>query len=109
MILSTGDPNQMQIGNSLTKGSFYVKVLGIKFGPKSTFGQHIKIFCKKTKAKAKLEALARVVSYMELARKKLLMNSIFAVQFNYCPLISMIHSCFNNNRVQFYMKMSWKD
>ena len=38
---------------------------------------------------------------MGLAKKKLLMNSIFAEQFNYCPLISMIHSRFNNNRVQY--------
>ena len=45
LMLSTGDSNQMQVGNSSTEGSLYEKVLGIKFGPKSTFGQHIKIFC----------------------------------------------------------------
>ena len=40
----------------------------------------------------KLHALARVIPYMDLSKKLILMNAFFDSQFNYCPLIWMCHS-----------------
>ena len=37
---------------------------------------------------------------MSLEKKKLLMNSFFNAQFNYCPLIWMLHSRSNNNKIK---------
>ena len=37
---------------------------------------------------------------MPLKKKKLLMNSFFNAQFNYCPLIWMLHSRSNNNKIK---------
>ena len=54
----------------------------------------IKDLCRK--ANGKLCALERVTPYMGLGKKKLLINSFFAGQFNYCPLILMFHSRRNN-------------
>ena len=59
LILSTGDSNQIQIGNSLIKDILCEKLLGFKFDHKLTFDQNVKSFGKK--AIAKLKALARVV------------------------------------------------
>ena len=44
----------------------------------------------------KLSALARVTPYMTLEEKEIVMNSFFNAQFNYCPLIWMLHSRKNN-------------
>ena len=42
LILSTGDSNQIQIGNSLIKGGLCEELLGVKFDHKLTFDQHFK-------------------------------------------------------------------
>ena len=86
MILSTGDSSQIQIGNSLIKGILCEKLSGVKFDHKFAFGQNVKSICKK--AKAKLKALARVVSYIVLSKKNLVMYSFFAEKSNYFPLIT---------------------
>ena len=33
---------------------------------------------------------------MNLQKRKVLLNAFFNAQFNYCPLIWMVHSCQNN-------------
>ena len=45
---------------------------------------------------SKCKARARVTSYMSVGKKKLIMNSFFNAQFNYCSLIWMLYSCCNN-------------
>ena len=37
---------------------------------------------------------------MSLSKKKLLLNSFFNAQFNYCPLVWMLHSQSNNNKIK---------
>ena len=71
-----------------SKQNWKFKLFGVKFDHKFAFDQNIKSFCKK--AKAKLKALARIVPYIVLAKKHLLINSFFAAQFNYYHLIWMI-------------------
>ena len=53
------------------------------------------------KSKQKIKALARVTPYMNLEKKKIVMNSFFNAQFNYCPLIWMLHSRKNNNKIKY--------
>ena len=45
-----------------------------------------------SKVTQKIYALARVALYMELSRKRILMNAFFSSQLNYCPLVWM---CYN--------------
>ena len=63
-----------------------------------TFDDHVKDICKK--AKKKLRTLARTTPYMKAKTKNLLVNSFFSPQFNYCPLIRMLHSHQNSNSVR---------
>ena len=52
---------------------------------------------KKTITHRKLSALSRIANYMELPKRRILMNAFFKAQFNYCPIIWMFHSrCLNN-------------
>ena len=65
---------------------------------KLNFDCHVNHLC--NKANKKLRVLARVTSYMTLEKEKTVMNSFFNAQFNYCPLIWMLHSRKNNNKIK---------
>ena len=98
MIISSDHPTEIQVRESVIKNTTCEKLLGIKIDNKLTFDEHISGLCKK--AANKLRALARVTSYMSLPKKKLLLNSFFNAQFNYCPLVWMLHSRSNNNKIK---------
>ena len=59
--------------------------------------KHINTICQK--ANRKLNSLARITSYMELTKRRILMNVFFDSQVNYCPLIWMLHSRNLNNKI----------
>ena len=98
LIVSTDEPIEIRVGESLIKNITCEKLLGVKIDNKLNFYTHYKGLCKKVNNK--LRALARATPYMSLEKKKLLMNSFFNAQFNYCPLIWMLHSGSNNNQIK---------
>ena len=61
------------------------KLLGIKFDGKLSFKNHVSSLCKK--ASQQLHALTRIVNYMNLSKRKTLMKTFVASQFNYWPLV----------------------
>ena len=69
----------------------------LKFDKKLTFDDHISDICKK--AGRKMSALDRVTPYMGIAKKRILMNPVFFLQFSYGLLVWMCHSCKNNNKI----------
>ena len=73
------------------------KLLGIRIDNKLTFNEHISKLC--DKASNKINALARIFPYIPLEQRKILMNSFFLSQFNYCSLVWMNHSRSLNNRI----------
>ena len=66
------------------------KILGMKIDTRLSFESHVSSLCKQ--ASQKLHALARIVNYMDLSKRKCLMKAFVTSQFNYCPLIWMFHS-----------------
>ena len=72
------------------------KFLGVTFNSRLNFHHYISNICKT--AGNKLHALARVSNYMDQDKKKILFNSYFLSQFNYCTLIWMNHNKSTNNR-----------
>ena len=111
MILSTNEPAQIQIGESLIEGTNCEKLLGVKVDSKFVFDKHIKAICKK--ASNKLRALGRDTSYIAIQKKKVLMNSFFDFQFNDCLLFRMYHSRRNktktNNLNERYLRLIYCD
>ena len=75
----------INIGNST-----YEKLLGVKVDNKLNFNGHDDEIIKK--ATGKVSALSRIFRFMNLTKRRLLMNSFFTSQFSYCPLIWMCHS-----------------
>ena len=98
LIVSTNDTTEIQIGDFEIKSSSTEKLLGVTIDCKLNFDSHVKHLC--NKANKKLRALARVTPYITLEKKKIIMNSFFNAQFNHCPLIWMLHSRKNNNKIK---------
>ena len=61
------------------------------------FDEHVTSLCRK--ASQKLNALARVAQYMNLAQRSLIMNAFIFSQFGYCPLVWIFNSRKLNNRI----------
>ena len=87
------------------------KLLGIKFDSSLSFKGHITSLCKK--ASQKLPGLARIVNYMDLPKRRVLMKAFITSQFSYCPLIWMYRSRTLNNRInnihERALRLTYKD
>ena len=87
----TQESSNVQIAN------FTVKPQGINFDKNLKFDIHVESICQK--ANRKLNALGRIVNYMELPKNRIFMYAFFKSHFSYCPNIWMFHSRTLNNKV----------
>ena len=87
----------LKIKNETITNSSNEKLLDILFNNKFDFDEHVTSLCRK--ASQKLNVLARVAHYMNLAQRTLIMNIFILSQFGYCPLVWMFHSRKLNNRI----------
>ena len=72
-------------------------MLGINIDNFLTFNKHVSKLCKK--ASQKLHAIARISSYLNKNKLRLIMNAFFSFQFGYCPLVWMFHNRRYNNKI----------
>ena len=100
LLLSNDEYSEIHIGDSIIESSICEKLLGVKIDSKLRFDDHIQDLC--NKANRKLRALAPATPYMNLQKRKVLMNAFFNAQFNCCPLIWMFHSRENNNKIKHF-------
>ena len=111
ILSSPEDDIAFQIENSTTKCSKVKKLLGVHIDYKLKFDTHVETICKK--AHRKLNALSRITNYMELPKRRILMNVFFKAQFNYCPVIWMNHSRGLNNKInrlhERYLRIIYND
>ena len=87
----------IKIGDSSISFSSEETLLDLLVVNKLTFDPHVEQLCKK--ATQKLHALKRIVQYMSIKHKKLIMNTFVKSQFSYGPLTWMFHSRKSNNRI----------
>ena len=73
------------------------RLLGVQIDSKLNFKEYLDGLIKK--ASRKINALSRIAPYMDIGKRRLLMNSFFASQFNYCPLVWMCHHHSVNNKI----------
>ena len=62
-----------------------------------SFDEYVSELC--TKASQKLHVLARVSAYMDIIKRRTIMNAFINSQFGYCPLVWMFHSRTLNNKI----------
>ena len=97
LLVSTSETVKIQVGNYNIANSKCEKLLGINFDHNLNFDKHLSELCKK--ASRKINALSRITPYMNVSKKRILMNAFFKSQFSYCPVIWMCHSRANNNKI----------
>ena len=73
------------------------KLLGVTISNKLNFNNHLQKILKK--ANQKVHVFARIIPYMSVPKRKLLMNYFFISQFHYCPLVWMCHSSLMNTKI----------
>ena len=95
LLINTDENVTLKIKNETITSSSNEKLLGILFNNKFDFDEHVTSLCRK--ASQKLNALARVAQYTNLAQRRLIMNAFIFLQFGYCPLVLMFHSRKLNN------------
>ena len=97
LLLSKNDNFEANINENRISNTRFEKLLGVTFDNQLNFNHHISKICKT--AINKLHALARVSHYMDEDKRKILFNSYFLSQFNYCPLIWMNHNKSINKKI----------
>ena len=97
LLVRTIDNVKIRIENFQIENTEKEKLLGIQFDNKLSFDYHLSEICKK--ASRKLYALGRVTPYMNLSKRKILMNAFFNSQFSYCPLIWLCHCRISNKKI----------
>ena len=72
-------------------------MLGVTFDKKLTFKKHVEDLYKK--ANQKLYARDRLSNHIDSVKSEILMNSFIRSQFNYCPLVWMLHDRATNSKL----------
>ena len=97
LLTSSMTPASINIKGHIINNSTFEKLLGVTFDCKLNFNVHYDNVL--AKARQKVHVLARIAPYMNISKRKLIMNSFFTSQFNYCPLVWMCHSRLINNKI----------
>ena len=97
LLLSKNENFEANINENRISNTRFEKLLGVTFDNQLNFSHHISKICKT--ASNKLHALARVSNYIDEDKRRILFNSYFSSQFNYCPLIWMNHNKSINKKI----------
>ena len=111
LLASSCEKIKIEIGDFEIENSKCEKLLGVHFDNRLTFDYHILGLCKK--ASKKINALARISQYINLSKRKILMNPFFDLQFKYCSLIWISHSRTNKSKIdrlhERYLRIIYND
>ena len=90
LLLSTKSPEVVSFDGIQIKSSSVETLLGITIDSDLNFDNHLSAIC--NKVSRKINALGRIANYMSLEKRRIVMKTFIKSQFNYCPLIWMLHS-----------------
>ena len=98
LLISDGENITINVdGNKIGK-SICEKLLGVIVDYKPKFNEHLDNILQKPGRK--VNALSRILPYMNFEKRRILMSSFFTSQFNYCPVVWMFHSRAMNNKIK---------
>ena len=96
-LLSSKSPEVVSIDRRQTTSSFAETILGITIDSELNFENRRSALC--NKVSRKMNALGRIINYMPLEKRSIVMKTFIESQFNYCQLIWMLHSRTINNKI----------
>ena len=95
----SGHTNQrIVVDNQYIKVVSSVELLGIQIDDKLEFNLHISNICRS--AANQLNALFRLKRFLGYKEKRILINSYFMANFNYCPLVWMFSSASSLKKIE---------
>ena len=97
LLLRISTSSTANVIGDIIKNSESEKRLGITIDYQLNFEEHLSKVC--DKASQKLNALARISSYMNINQRKRIMRAFISSQFEYCPLVWFFCSRKINNRM----------
>ena len=92
------------IDNKQIKTVPSVELLGIQLDDQLNFIPHISNICKS--AANQLNALIRLQKFLSFKEKKILINSYFMANFNYCPLVWMFSNAVSLKKIENLQKQA---
>ena len=96
-LLSSKSPEVVSIDRRQTTSSFAETILGITIDSELNFENRRSALC--NKVSRKMNALGRIINYMPLEKRSIVMKTFIESQFNYCQLIWMLHLRTINNKI----------
>ena len=97
LLVSSFDALSIKVSEYDIKNSDCEKFLGVQFDNKLTFEKHIPAICRK--ANIKTYALTGMVPYMDLSKRRMVMNVFFNSLFKYYLLTWMCHNHTTNRKI----------
>ena len=97
LIVSKNENISMHIGPFEIINTNYEKLLGIKVDSRLNFNEHLDSVIKK--AGRKINALSRITPFINRTNRRILINSFFNSQSNYCLPVWMFQSHYINNKI----------
>ena len=97
MLLNTTGNIRISVRNGTINNSSNQKLLGIRFNSNFRFDDHVASLSKK--ASQKVNPLTRFAQKMNLSQCWSIIKAFICSQFEYCPLVWMLHSRKINNRI----------
>jgi len=74
-----------------------VELLGVTIDSQLKFESQMSMLC--SRANKKLSALTRILNFLDLQKRKILLQSFFESQFKYCPLVWMFYGRKINTKI----------
>ena len=97
LLITTNEQRNIFVEGEQIQNSKSEKLLGVTMDNILSFTGHVHKICEK--ASQKLNALARLLSFMSLEKRRIIMKAFVHSQFEYCPLIWMSHNRTLNDKI----------
>ena len=97
LLISCSENITINVDGNIIGKSISEKLLGVNVDYKLKFNEHLDSIFKK--AGPKVNFVSRILPYTNFEKRRILMNSFFTSQFNYCPLVWMFHNRTMNNKI----------
>ena len=97
LIVNSYEHVSMKLNNTEIESSNCERLLRVKIDSELNFKELLHGIIKR--ASRKINDLSRIAPHINIAKQGLLINSFFASQFNYFPLVWICHHCSVNNKI----------
>ena len=94
LLINCSEKITINVDGNIIEKSICEKLPSVNVDCKLKFNEHRIL----KKAVRKVNALSRILPYMNFEKRRILIRSLFTSQFNYCPLVWIFHSRTMNDK-----------